>query len=186
MKKTVWTIVGTLAVVASAIIVIASFAMGGCDHMLETTTGGSCWMKCHWTFVAAGFTGIAAVASSVLAVLGKTAEGRRNAAVTTVVVARNRDLLHLGCGHRAVRQRRHALPSDRARRPHRGGRRHRMRHRAGRGGEPRKGERPQDEALRRRSRKDDSKRRPLLPAVFPKPKQHSKKDSRETTDCAQP
>lgn len=38
MKKTVWTIVGTLAVVASAIIVIASFAMGGCDHMLETTT----------------------------------------------------------------------------------------------------------------------------------------------------
>lgn len=87
MNKTVWTIVGALAVVASAIIVIASFAIGGCDHMLETATSGSCWMKCHWTFVAAGFTGIAAVASSVLAVLGKTAEGRRNAAVTTVVVA---------------------------------------------------------------------------------------------------
>lgn len=87
MKKTVWTIVGTLAVVASAIIVIASFAMGGCDHMLETTTGGSCWMKCHWTFVAAGFTGIAAVASSVLAVLGKTAEGRRFAAIMTIIAA---------------------------------------------------------------------------------------------------
>lgn len=87
MNKTAWTIVGAIAVIASAAVVIASLAMGGCDHMLETTSGGTCWMKCHWTFIAASFTGIAGIASSVLAVLGKTAEGRRNAAITTVVVA---------------------------------------------------------------------------------------------------
>ena len=87
MNKTVWTIVGALAVVASAIVVIASFAMGGCDHMLETASGGTCWMKCHWTFVAASFTGIAGIASAVLAVLGKTTEGRRFAAIMTIVTA---------------------------------------------------------------------------------------------------
>lgn len=87
MNKTAWAVLGAIATVASAAVVIASFAMGGCDHMLETTSGGNCYMKCHWAFVAAGFTGIAAVASSVLAVLGKTAEGRRGAAVATIVVA---------------------------------------------------------------------------------------------------
>ena len=87
MSKTAWTVLGTIAAIASAVIVIASFAMGGCDHMLETTSGGTCWMKCHWTFVAAGFTGIAAVASSVLAVLGKTTEGRRFAAIMTIIAA---------------------------------------------------------------------------------------------------
>lgn len=87
MNKTIWTIVGALAVIASAAVVIASFAMGGCDHMLETTTGGNCWMKCHWTFVAASFTGIAVIVSSVLTVLSKTTEGRRNAAITTIVIA---------------------------------------------------------------------------------------------------
>lgn len=87
MNKTAWTIVGAIAVIASAAVVIASLAMGGCDHMLETTSGGTCWMKCHWTFIAASFTGIAGIVSSVITVLAKTAEGRRVAAIMTIVVA---------------------------------------------------------------------------------------------------
>ena len=87
MSKTAWTVLGAITAIASAVIVIASFAMGGCDHMLETASGGTCWMKCHWTFVAASFTGIAGIVSAVLAVLGKTTEGRRFAAIMTIVTA---------------------------------------------------------------------------------------------------
>lgn len=114
MNKTAWTIVGAIAVIASAAVVIASLAMGGCDHMLETTSGGTCWMKCHWTFIAASFTGIAGIVSSVITVLAKTAEGRRVAAIMTIVVAAIVILFTLDaviglCGNAAMHCRQTAL-----------------------------------------------------------------------------
>ena len=44
-------------------------------------------MKCHWTFIAVSIFGVAGIASSVLALVGKTAEGRRFAAIGVIVVA---------------------------------------------------------------------------------------------------
>lgn len=87
MSKTVWTVAGIVEVVAAIAIVAIAAAMGGCDHTLETTSGGTCFMKCHWTFVAVSIFGIAGIASSVLALVGKTAEGRRFAAIGVIVVA---------------------------------------------------------------------------------------------------
>ena len=87
MSKTAWTVAGIVEVVAAIAIVAIAAAMGGCDHTLETTSGGTCFMKCHWTFVAVSIFGIAGIASSVLALVGKTAEGRRFAAIGVIVVA---------------------------------------------------------------------------------------------------
>lgn len=87
MSKTVWTVAGIVEVVAAIAIVAIAAAKGGCDHTLETTSGGTCFMKCHWTFVAVSIFGIAGIASSVLALVGKTAEGRRFAAIGVIVVA---------------------------------------------------------------------------------------------------
>lgn len=87
MSKTVWTVAGIVEIVAAIAIVTIAAAMGGCDHTLETTSGGTCFMKCHWTFVAVSIFGIAGIASSVLALVGKTAEGRRFAAIGVIVVA---------------------------------------------------------------------------------------------------
>ena len=87
MSKTAWTFVGIVEVVAAIAIVAIAAAMGGCDHTLETTSGGTCFMKCHWTFIAVSIFGIAGIASSVLALVGKTAEGRRFAAIGVIVVA---------------------------------------------------------------------------------------------------
>ena len=87
MSKTAWTVVGIVEVVAAIAIVAIAAAMGGCDHTLETTSGGTCFMKCHWTFIAVSIFGVAGIASSVLALVGKTAEGRRFAAIGVIVVA---------------------------------------------------------------------------------------------------
>ena len=87
MSKTAWTVAGIVEVVAAIAIVAIAAVMGGCDHTLETTSGGTCFMKCHWTFIAISIFGIAGIASSVLALVGKTAEGRRFAAIGVIVVA---------------------------------------------------------------------------------------------------
>lgn len=87
MSKTTWTILGIIETIACIAIIAVAAIMGGCDHTLETTSGGTCFMKCHWTFVAVSIFGIAGIASSVLALVGKTAEGRRFAAIGVIVVA---------------------------------------------------------------------------------------------------
>ena len=87
MSRTTWTIVGVIEAIAAIAIIAVAAIMGGCDHTLETTSGGTCFMKCHWTFVAVSIFGIAGIASSVLALVGKTAEGRRFAAIGVIVVA---------------------------------------------------------------------------------------------------
>ena len=87
MNKTTWGVVGAIEVIAAIAVVAIATIMGGCDHTLETTSGGTCFMKCHWTFIAVSIFGVAGIASSVLALVGKTAEGRRFAAIGVIVVA---------------------------------------------------------------------------------------------------
>ena len=87
MSKTAWTVVGIVEIIATAAVVLVAMLMSGCAHTLETTSGGTCFMKCHWTFVAISIAGIAGVASALLALVGKTAEGRRFAAIGVIVVA---------------------------------------------------------------------------------------------------
>lgn len=72
---------------ACAIIgIIASLVSGGCAAMLECTSG-MVPMKCHWTFTAVPFAlGIGAV-TSVGALLAKTTEGRRMAALGTLAAS---------------------------------------------------------------------------------------------------
>ena len=59
MSKTAWIIIGVIEAVAAIAIVAISAIMGGCDHVLETTSGGTCFMKCHWTFIATAILGVA-------------------------------------------------------------------------------------------------------------------------------
>lgn len=87
MSRTTWTIVGVIEAIAAIAIIAVAAIMGGCDHTLETTSGGTCFMKCHWTFVAVSIAGIAGIAGSLLALLGKTTEGRRFAAIEVLVIA---------------------------------------------------------------------------------------------------
>lgn len=87
MSKTTWTIIGIIETIACIAIIAVAAIMGGCDHTLETTSGGTCFMKCHWTFVAVSIAGIAGIAGSILALLGKTTEGRRFAAIEVLVIA---------------------------------------------------------------------------------------------------
>lgn len=87
MSKTVWIIIGVIEAVAAIAIVAISEIMGGCDHVLETTSGGTCFMKCHWTFIATAILGVAGIISSILALIGKSTEGRRFAAIMVLVIA---------------------------------------------------------------------------------------------------
>ena len=87
MNKTAWMVVGIIEVVIMLAIAIWSGVMGGCSTQLETTAGGTCFMKCHWTFIAMPFVAIIGVVTAALATFAKTAEGRRFCAVATVVVA---------------------------------------------------------------------------------------------------
>lgn len=87
MSKAAWTVVGIVEIIATAAVVLVATLMGGCDHTLETTSGGTCFMKCHWTFVAISIAGIAGIVGALLALIGKTTEGRRFAAIEVIVVA---------------------------------------------------------------------------------------------------
>lgn len=84
MTKRSWMIVSALVVVGMAILVGVSVFMGGCSNVIETATGATVPMKCHWTFVATAFTGTIGVITALLALISSTKEGRRNAAVATL------------------------------------------------------------------------------------------------------
>ncbi|MDO4289656.1 MAG: DUF4418 family protein [Eggerthellaceae bacterium] len=85
MKAGVWKALGAVSVLCMIAVVAVSAVMGGCDKMIECTSG-MMPMKCHWTFVAATFVGVAGVVSAIAALAAKTAEGRRVAALMTIVV----------------------------------------------------------------------------------------------------
>ncbi len=85
MKQGAWITVGVLTLVCMAVVIVVSGVMGGCDHMLETTTAGEVPMKCHWTFVAAAYTGIIGLASAAISIGVKNTAARRTAAFITIL-----------------------------------------------------------------------------------------------------
>ncbi len=85
MKKGPWIFVGVLNLICIAAVVVVAHVMGGCDHMLETTTAGQVPMKCHWSFVAVGYTGIIGIVSTLFGITGKRTGARRVAACITIV-----------------------------------------------------------------------------------------------------
>ena len=67
-----------------AAVVAVSVLMGGCAEPVETAAGGTVPMKCHWTFVATTLVG---AVTALLALTGRTKEGRRFAGIATAAVA---------------------------------------------------------------------------------------------------
>lgn len=86
MKSGAWKALGAIALACMVIGVAVAAFMGGCDHMLETTTGSQVYMACHWTFVAMAFVGVIGIVSAAASLLASGKEGRRIAAVVTLVV----------------------------------------------------------------------------------------------------
>ena len=70
-----------------AAVVAVSVLMGGCAELVETAAGGTVPMKCHWTFVATTLVGAVGAVTALLALAGRTKEGRRIAGIATAAVA---------------------------------------------------------------------------------------------------
>ena len=87
MNKSIWKILSSVtAIIMAAISLIAFFAIDACP-MIETAAGGSVPMKCHWAFTAESWIGLIGITTGLLCATAKTMEGRRIAALTTLVVA---------------------------------------------------------------------------------------------------
>ena len=87
MGRRAWMLLAVVGVMAMAAVVAVSVLMGGCAKPVETAAGGTVPMKCHWTFVATTLVGAAGVVTALLALAGRTKEGRRFAIIATVAVA---------------------------------------------------------------------------------------------------
>lgn len=87
MGRRSWMLLAVVGVMAMAAVVAVSVLMGGCAKPVETAAGGTVPMKCHWTFVATTLVGAAGVVTALLALAGRTKEGRRFAGITTAAVA---------------------------------------------------------------------------------------------------
>ena len=87
MSRRAWMVLAVAGVAAMAAVVAVSVLMGGCAKPVETAAGGTVPMKCHWTFVATTLVGAAGVVTALLALAGRTKEGRRFAGIATVAAA---------------------------------------------------------------------------------------------------
>ena len=87
MGRRAWMLLAVVGVMAMAAVVAVSVLMGGCAKPVETAAGGTVPMKCHWTFVATTLVGAAGVVTALLALAGRTKEGRRFAGIATAAVA---------------------------------------------------------------------------------------------------
>ena len=86
MKKKAWSIFGLILVVVFAAITLVSHFKGGCTSMIECTSG-SMPMKCHWTFIAATFVGLAGMVMGIVATMLEATDGRRAAVIGAMVSA---------------------------------------------------------------------------------------------------
>ena len=87
MRKTAWTIVCIIGAIAFAAIALASAVIGGCNSMVELANGGSAPMKCHWTFVADTFIGVAGAVIALMGITCKEQTGRRMVGVSVIMIA---------------------------------------------------------------------------------------------------
>lgn len=85
MKPTSWRVLGALTLAAMAVVVVISVVGGGCEKLIECTSG-AVPMKCHWTFQATWLVGILGMASSGASIAARTKEGRRIAALMTLLI----------------------------------------------------------------------------------------------------
>ena len=76
MKKKSWTVLGIVLAVLLAAIAIVSKVKGGCTAMIECSSG-MVPMKCHWTFVATCYVGVAGAVMALLGSFAASCEGRR-------------------------------------------------------------------------------------------------------------
>ena len=86
MKKTLWFALTISAAVVYAAIATISVVLGGCDSLLELTSGSEVPMKCQWAFQATAALGVAGVLLELFALTLKTSEGYRASAVTHVIL----------------------------------------------------------------------------------------------------
>lgn len=87
MSKTAWTIVCIIGAVAFAAIALVSAVIGGCNSMVELANGGSTPMKCHWTFVADAFIGVAGAVIALMGITCNEQTGRRMVGVSVIMLA---------------------------------------------------------------------------------------------------
>ena len=78
MGRRAWMVLAVAGVAAMAAVVAVSVLMGGCAKPVETATGGTVPMKCHWTFVATTLVGAVGVVTALLALAGRTKEALVN------------------------------------------------------------------------------------------------------------
>ena len=81
-----WAVVSAAALAGAVLIAGASVLLGGCETLIECTSGGVP-MRCHWAYLATGFTGVLAVVSAGLGLLAKGKEARRVSAAMTLSIA---------------------------------------------------------------------------------------------------
>lgn len=83
MKNSAWKILSAVPPACLVVGIIVSLVNGGCSTMLECTSGFAP-MKCHWTFTATPYVLAIGVTTSLGALVAKTKEGRRMAALGTL------------------------------------------------------------------------------------------------------
>lgn len=86
MSKQARIVLFAIPLICMAAVAGASALMGGCDKLIECTTG-SFPMRCHWAFVACAVIGGMGLVSSACALVAKGAEARRVGAVCTLAAA---------------------------------------------------------------------------------------------------
>ena len=87
MGKTAWSIVCLIGAIVMAAVSLVSALMGGCDMTVQLASGANTFMKCHWTFVAETYVGIAGVVVALVAMSCKDQSGRRASGVALLAVA---------------------------------------------------------------------------------------------------
>lgn len=87
MNSRTWAALSGFTLVAMAGATQTSLLLGGCDGMIECTSG-FVPMKCHWTFVATALVSLIGVVSSIAGMfLAKSKDARRIAALVTLATS---------------------------------------------------------------------------------------------------
>ena len=64
MKDSTWRILCVLSALLFVCAIVISAVMGGCDTLIQTSSGSEMPMKCHWTFIATKYIAVIGVIAS--------------------------------------------------------------------------------------------------------------------------
>lgn len=77
MKSSLWITVSVITCVLAIACLIVCICLGGCSMQLQTTSGGTCYMKCYWCFRASAvLSAIMVIVYALQAALKDTAARR--------------------------------------------------------------------------------------------------------------